>query len=249
MAIVGARAASGHGLATAREIAAAIAGRGGVVISGGAVGIDAAAHRGALESGRVGATVAVLGGGLDKLYPATNRLLFDQIVSQGSALVSPFDDSLAPRAGTFVARNRVIAAMADAVLVVEARAGSGSLHTAEFARELGRTVAAVPGSAGTEALIAQGAAVVETDADLEAALAGSPRRPVIDLPASGTDEDTVLGALADAPCAPDELVRQTGLSAGDVNRALTGLELEGLALLVPGRLYVRSTLARELLVR
>lgn len=249
VAIVGARAASGHGMAAARELAAAAGERGWAVVSGGAVGIDASAHRGALDAGVPGATVAVLGSGLSKLYPASNRSLFGRIVAEGGAVASPFDDDLSPRPGTFVTRNRVIAGMVDAVIVVEAGAASGALHTASFARDLGRAVAAVPGTPGTQALIAQGAAVVDSIGDLDALLAGAPRRPRVELPAGGTDEAAVLGALADAPRAPDEVARLTGLAPREVSRALTGLELEGLALLAPGHCYVRSTLARELLVR
>jgi DNA processing protein len=247
IAAVGARAASGHGTASAREICGGFAACGGLVLSGGAVGVDAAAHRGALDGG--GVTAVVLGSGLDHLYPQTNRPLFDRVVEAGGALVSPFAADLTPRPGTFVRRNRVMAGMADAVVVFEASAGSGSLHTARAALELGRLVAAMPGSPGTEALIAQGAAVVRDLDDLLAALDGAPRRPEVDLPAGGTDEAVVLSALADDPVGEEALVVSTGLTAPAISRALTGLELEGLAILLPGRTYVRSTLARELMVR
>lgn len=247
VAVVGARAASGHAQASAREIAAGLAAAGTLIVSGGAVGVDAAAHRGALDV--AGATVAVLGGGLDHLYPDRNRPLFAAIVAAGGALVTPFPDEARPRAGCFVRRNRVIAGMVDAVMVIEAGPSSGALYTARAAREYGRVLAALPGSPGCEALIAQGAAVVECAADLEAALRGEPRRPDIAMPEAGTEEALVLAALQihAGALGEDDLATRTGMSAGAVTRALTGLELEGLALLLPGRSYVLSTLARELL--
>lgn len=247
VAVVGARAASGHAQGSAREIAAGLAASGTVIVSGGAVGVDAAAHRGALDAG--GATVAVLGGGLGHLYPDRNRPLFADILAAGGAVISPFEDDVVPRAGCFVRRNRVIAGLADAVIVAEAGPSSGALYTARAALDYGRVVAAVPGSPGCEALIAQGAAVVECAADVEAALRGDPRRPEVVMPEAGTDEHELLtelhlhaGALTE-----DDLASRTGMSAGAVTRALTGLELEGLALLLPGRSYALSTLARDLL--
>lgn len=247
VAVVGARAASGHAQASAREIAAGLAANGTLLVSGGAVGVDAAAHRGALDVD--GPTVAVMGGGLDHLYPDRNRPLFAAILAAGGALVSPFANDMTPRAGCFVRRNRVIAGMADAVVVIEAGPSSGALYTARAARTYGRVVAALPGSPGCEALIAQGAAVVECAADVEAALRGEPRRPDIVMPEAGTEEAQVLAALRihAGALGEDELAARTGMSAGAITRALTGLELEGLALLLPGRSYALSTLARELL--
>jgi DNA processing protein len=247
VAIVGARAASGRAQASAREIAAALGNAGIAIVSGGAIGIDAAAHRGALDVGAP--TIAVLGGGLDHMYPARNRPLFGQILAAGGAVASPFADHVEPRPGCFVRRNRVIAAMAEAVVVIEAGPGSGALHTARAASEYGRLVGALPGSPGCEALIAQGAAVVESAADLEAALGGAPRRPVVEVPEPGSDEARVLGELVRRGDAvgEDELAASLGMSASAAARALTGLELEGLALLLPGRSFVLSALARELL--
>ncbi len=251
VAIVGARAASGHATAAARELAAELAAQETLIVSGGAVGVDAAAHSGALEVG--GPTVAVLGGGLGDgggdWYPARNRPLFEILLERGGALISPFERGTAPRPGCFVRRNRVIAGLVDAVVVMEAGPSSGALHTAAAALEYGRVVAALPGSPGTEALIAQGAAVVTDAADLMDALDGRPRRPELVLPERGSYEDKVLAVLNEAPASTEILAERTGLGAGALARALTGLELEGLALLLPGRNYVRSTLAQELMAQ
>jgi len=133
VAIVGARAASGHAAAAARALAADLAGCGYAVVSGGAIGIDAAAHRGALDAG--GETVAVMATGLDIAYPARNRPLFGEIVATGrGALLSPFPLGVPPRRYRFVRRNRIIAGLADAVVVVEAGLASGSLYTAAATR-------------------------------------------------------------------------------------------------------------------
>lgn len=166
VAVVGARAATRAGLEAAWAFGHALAQAGRAVISGGALGIDASAHRGALAARGAG-TVAVLGSGLDRLYPTRNRPLFSEIAAApGGAVVSPFEDAAPPRPGRFLARNRVIAALADATVVVEAGTRSGALATARAARELGRLVLAVPGSPGTDALVARGAPAVEAPADL-----------------------------------------------------------------------------------
>jgi DNA processing protein len=247
VAIVGARAASGLALDQARSLACDLGLRGAIIISGGAIGVDTAAHRGALNAGAP--TISVFGTGLDVAYPARNRPLFDDIVERGGALVSCFERNAPPRRGQFVRRNRVIAALADAVVVIGAGAGSGALYTAKAARDYGRVLGAAPGSLGCEALIAGGAALVETADDVFAALAGSPRRPEVWLPESGTDEARVLAALDAAPRDEDGIADDTGLEMRAVSRALTGLELEGLAVVLPGRNYIRSTLASELLLQ
>jgi DNA processing protein len=244
VAIVGARAASGHGMVVARELARQVAAAGGSVISGGAVGIDAAAHRGAIEAG--GHTVAVMASGLDIIYPDRHRPLFDDILAAGGALLSPYLPGTPPRRGQFVARNGVIAALADAVVVVEAEPGSGSLHTASAARHMGRVVGAAPGSPGCERLLAGGDAVVSDLGDLRAALAGQPRRPHVELPERDSEEARVLAALDDhAALDQGAIAERSGLDVRRVLRALTGLELEGLAL-ASGANYLRSPLARAL---
>jgi len=233
-------------MARARSIAADLAGAGVLVVSGGAVGVDSAAHRGALDGG--GATVAVLAGGLDNLYPGRNRPLFAEIVRRGGALVSMHPDGMAPHRGTFLARNRVIAGMADAVLVIDAQQASGSISTAAAARKLGRVVAAAPGSPGGEMLLASGAALVESAADLLAALDGAPRQRPATLPEAGSREALALAALDPrAPLAGELVAARSGLAPREAARALAGLELEGLALLLPGDNYLRSPLAEQLM--
>jgi len=245
VAIVGARAARGQGMAVAHQMAADLSAAGALVVSGGAVGIDSAAHRGALDAGRP--TVAVLAGGLDAPYPGRNRPLFDQIVAQGGALVATEPPGTPPLRRLFVARNAVIAGLCDAVVVVEADAGSGSMHTARAALAAGRTLAAVPGSPACEALLAQGAALVESAADLMEARAGRPRQPSARLPEPGSRAAMVLEALdGEAPRTGAAVAAQSGLALRDTARALAGLELEGLALLLPGQAYLRSPLAERL---
>ena len=245
IAIVGSRAASGHAMATARSLAAELGGEGAIIVSGGAIGIDSAAHRGAIDAGAK--TAVVLACGLDAPYPARNRPLFHDVVEGGGALMSAYPPGTPPKRYHFIERNRVVAAMADAVVVACAQLASGALHTAAFAAEYGRVVAALPGTPGCEQLIARGAAVVESADDLLAALDGKPRRPQVSWPASGTEADVVLAMLdEDRPCIEDDIVRATGLPVRSVKRALTGLELEGLALALPDGAFLRSFLAAEI---
>jgi DNA processing protein len=163
VALVGARAASRRGLELAAALGREVARSGRTVISGGAIGVDAAAHQGAL--GARGDTVAVLGSGLDHPYPERNLSLLQEIGRAG-ALVSQFEDARTPRPGQFLARNRVIAGLAQATVVVEADARSGALSTARAAAELGRLVLAVPGSAGCDALCERGALSISSPEDL-----------------------------------------------------------------------------------
>ena len=220
VAIVGARAATGTGMDRAHALARHLAGSGVHVVSGGALGIDGAAHRGALAGG--GRTTVVLGSGVDVAYPVRHARLFDQILAQGGALVSLLPPGSEPRRATFVQRNPLIAALADVVIVVEADVRSGSLSTARAGARLGRIVAAWPGSRGCDRLVAAGAAVVESEADALAALAGSPRYPA---PAARSDVAAQLAlALAEGVRSVDDLVRRTGLPVRAVLRALPELE-------------------------
>lgn len=249
IAIVGSRAASKRGTACARRIACELVGLDSVVVSGGALGIDTAAHAGALDGD--GSTVAVLGTGLDVAYPARNARLFDTIRRRGGALVTPYKEGAQPLPHHFLRRNRIIAGLSDAVVVVEASARSGSLHTARAARAYGRTVVAVPGSPGTEWLISTGAAVAESAEDVLAALGGRPRRPDIVLPEAGSERNLVLLALGGRVGRnPSELSNDTGVNPRRVNQHLLGLELSGLAVSLPGCTgYVQSPLAHELLAQ
>jgi DNA processing protein len=170
VAIVGSRSASAKGCARAAEIAAAMTRQGLYVVSGGAVGIDAAAHRGALDAG--GVTFAVLGCGVDVPYPDRHRRLFERIALHGGVM-SELPPGSPPRPGRFPIRNRIVAALGELVLVVEARPLSGALITARLGWEQGRLLAAVPGSTGTDQLINAGlAAAVETGDDIARLLAG-----------------------------------------------------------------------------
>ena len=240
IALVGARAADRAALDTARRLGREIAARGGLVVSGGAIGVDGAAHRGALDGG--GPTVAVLGCGIDVVYPLRHRGLYEEMVAGGGALVSPFPPGTPPRAFHFVRRNAIIAALADAVVVVAATGNSGSLHTARAAAALGRPVCAVPGTDGCERLLATGAAVVESAEDIARAVAGEPRRRAA--PAPGGQAAGLLAALDPRdPRDEEQLSVLTGLSLREVAGLLCDLELQGLAILLPGGNYVRSPLA------
>jgi DNA processing protein len=220
VAIVGARAASGVGMARAHAIAKHFGERGVQVVSGGALGIDGAAHRGALAGG--GATTVVLGCGVDIAYPRRHAQLLAEVVRRGGTLVGLLADGIAPRPGTFPMRNPLIAALADCVIVVEADVRSGSLSTAHAGREQGRTIAAWPGSRGCDRLLAQGAAIVEGIEDVEAVVAGTPRFP--QRAALDPISQRVADAIASGARGVDSIVRATGLPVRVVLRALPALE-------------------------
>ena len=215
IAIVGARAASSQAMRRAEQLASELAGRGRHIVSGGALGIDGAAHRGALAS------TVVLGCGVDVAYPKRHAALFERILAHGGGLLAMLPPGTQPRAGTFVARNPLIAALADAVVVVEADVKSGSLSTAAAGTRLGRIVCAWPGSPGCDRLIARGAGIVESTGDLEAALAGAPRRPQL-----STDPLAVQlrAAIAAGARTVDALVHATGLPVRTVLRTLATME-------------------------
>ena len=240
VAIVGPRAAFEADLAIAARLAAWVAQRGGVVVSGGALGNDAAAHRGALAAG--GDTVAVLGTGIDVVYPSRHVGLFEQIAAQG-ALVSSFERGAPPEPWRFIARNAVIAALADVVVVIGAGERSGALHTARAAKRLGRILAASPGADGSDRLIARGAALVATPLDLECCLAGEPVRPAApELPAAGSTDRLVLDLIGDRPQGVEDVAGRAGLPLRETQRVLAALELRGLVRAAPGQTYLRSPL-------
>ena len=223
VAIVGARAASQLGMDRAHALARHLASTGTHVVSGGALGIDGAAHRGALAAGPTGAgTTVVLGSGLDRPYPDRHVPLFRAVLAAGGALVSQLEDHVSPRRATFVARNPLISALADAVIVIEADARSGSLYTAKAALTQGRPVAAWPGSRGCDRLLAAGAALVETIADADALLAGTPRHAAP--PALDPIARRVLAAITDGAVGVDAICASTGLGVREVLRALPSIE-------------------------
>jgi DNA processing protein len=236
VAIVGSRAASREGRDTAVALAAALVRAGRGVVSGGAIGIDTAAHKGALEAG--GGTVAVLGSGLDDPYPPQNHELLDRIARAG-ALVSPFSPRTPPRRWHFPRRNRVIAALGTAVVVVEASLRSGSLITARVGFELGRAVFAVPGTPGCHRLIVEGALPIDRAEALIAALEGRAPPRAHDRRARSAGAARLLATLGAQPCDPDALAQAAGLKSSEASVALLELELDGLAVRAPGG-YVRG---------
>jgi DNA processing protein len=232
VAIVGARSCSRYGAQVARDLARELAASGVVVISGLARGIDGEAHRGALAGG--GLTVAVLGCGIDRDYPRSHAELARRVAASG-LIVSEYPPGVEPAPWRFPARNRIVAGLARATVVVEARERSGALITADFALELGRDVFAVPGeitsalSKGTNDLIRQGAIPLLGADDVLEAL-GHERRPAAPPPQLSSEATAVLGVLADGAADLDELSRATGLGSPEVAVALTELELAGLVL-------------------
>jgi DNA processing protein len=251
VAIVGSRRPSPYGEAVAEQLAADLARAGVIVVSGLALGCDAAAHRGALVGG--GVTVAVMGTGVDIVYPAAHFRLAEEIVAGGGALVSQFPDGTSPRRRNFPARNVTLAALSDVVVVVEAVQGSGALITAEAALDLHKEVMAVPGSifsplsVGTHALIRDGAGLVQNARDVLAALGvgrevlddplGAPKRLGFGLP---RERDGILLHLSDVlAVSTAELARKLHLPVAEVLGRLTSLELDG-AVRRHGAGYVRA---------
>lgn len=231
LAAVGSRQAGDPGLALTRRLCRAAAAAGALVVSGLALGIDAAAHEGALDAGAP--TIAVLGCGVDVAYPPRNRALHGRLAESG-LLVSEYPAGTEPAPWRFPARNRLIAALADVVLVVEARRRSGALITADHALDLGRDVVAVPGwpgfegAAGTNTLLKAGAGLIENEQDLLGWLgleeAGAP--PVAAAP--DAQAGRVLDALRRQADHPDRLARVLDMDAGSVSAAIARLELTGL---------------------
>jgi DNA processing protein len=234
--VVGARSCSPYGAQVARMLGRELAAAGLVVVSGLARGIDGEAHRGALESG--GPTVGVLGCGIDRDYPAANASL-SRRMEHGGLVVSEYEAGVEPAPWRFPARNRIIAGLCEAVVVVEARERSGALITADFALEEGREVFAVPGeitsalSVGSNALLRLGATPLTGSGDVLEAL-GIERVEEIADPDVSEAARRVLELVRDAPVGADELVASASLEAGAVSVALTELELAGLVAAADG---------------
>jgi len=246
VAVVGSRRASPYGLSTARRLARGLAERGVTVVSGLALGIDAAAHAGALEGG--GRTIAVLGSGLANLYPRQNRKLAAEVAASG-AVVSEFPLRTPPLRENFPRRNRLVSGLSLGVVVVEAARRSGALITARLAAEQGRSVLAVPGrvdnpqAEGTNALIRDGAKMVTTADDvLEEFEYLVETRPT---PSGGEKarasfseaESAVLSSLAHGELPLDALIEKTGLTSTAISSILLGLELKRAIRRLPGSLY------------
>ena len=242
-AIVGTRSCSPYGAQVARRLGRELAAAGVTVVSGLARGVDAEAHRGALEAG--GPTVAVLGCGIDRDYPRAHAALARR-VSELGLLVSEYEPGVEPAPWRFPARNRIIAGLAGATVIVEARAKSGALITADFALEDGREVFAVPGeitsalSRGTNELLRLGAAPLLESNDVLAALGREEAPPRRSLQRS--DRASRLSELlADRSASVDELVERSGLAADAVAAALVELELAGEAVCAEGVYRAQGT--------
>lgn len=257
IAIVGSRAATPYGLAVAERLGADLAARGVTVVSGLARGIDSAAHRGALRAG--GRTIAVLGSGVDVIYPPENRPLAGEIEARG-ALVSQFELGTRPLAGYFPARNRVIAGLSLGVVVVEAASRSGSLITAGLAGELGREVMAVPGpltspqSVGAHRLIQDGAALIQGWQDVvgqlplwwrdrvralpltRGAAHGEP------LPEDNTEAGLLLRIIGEEPVGIDSIIESSGMAVGRASALLVTLEVDGRIRQLDGKRFVQVRL-------
>ncbi len=234
VALVGARAATSYGEHTAAELAADLCGAGVAVVSGGAYGIDGAAHRAALGVG--GLTVAVMAGGVDRTYPSGNTDLAERIVASGGAVIAEVPCGAAPTKWRFLQRNRLIAALAGATVVVEAGWRSGALNTAGHAASLGRPVGAVPGpitsaaSAGTHRLLREYDAVCITGTDDVLELLGAvPRERIVTERGFHVSDDTrVLDAMSfRAGRTVDDIARRSGHAPGDVEARLGLLRLVG----------------------
>ena len=246
LAIVGSRNATPQGRQNAEAFAAALSGSGLTIVSGLAQGIDAAAHRGGLAG--TGKSIAVVGTGIDRIYPAANKALAHRLAENGG-LLSQFVLGTPPLPGNFPRRNRVISGLVRGVLVVEATPNSGSLITARFAAEQGREVFAIPGSIhspfskGCHRLIKDGAKLVETAQDVleELGMASTAawRRPEAGRPAPDDDAARVLAALGHDPVGVDTLAERTGLPARAIAVALVELELGGQVTPLPGGAFQR----------
>ena len=226
VAVVGARSCSAYGRSVARSLGRELAAAGLVVVSGMARGIDGEAHRGALESG--GVTVAVLGCGIDRDYPAAHAELARRICERG-LVVSEYEPGVEPAPWRFPARNRIIAGLCEATVVVEARERSGALITADFALEEGRDVLTVPGeitsalSAGTNALLRLGATPVTCTADVLELFELVPVEAAA--PDLGSAAQALLERLGEGALTADELLRASGVDPAQASAALMELEL------------------------
>ncbi|HYI74922.1 MAG TPA: DNA-processing protein DprA [Gaiellaceae bacterium] len=236
VAVVGARSCSPYGRSVARSLSRDLAATGLVVVSGMARGVDGEAHRGALDAG--GATIAVLGCGIDRDYPAAHAELARRIVETGGLVVSEYEPGIEPAPWRFPARNRIIAGLCRATLVIEARERSGALITADFALEEGREVLAVPGeitsllSAGTNALLRLGATPITCVEDVLESY--GLERSGVESVSLGPTAEKLWTRLAEGALTADEVVRASGVQPGEGAAALVELELAGRVTLEDG---------------
>jgi len=247
LAVVGTRKTSPYGRTVTPTLVGALARTGVIIVSGLALGIDALSHQAALDAG--GQTIAVLGCGLDEIYPMTNRQLAEEIVSRGGALVSEYPPGMPPLKQNFPARNRIISGLSRGVLVIEGSEDSGSLITAKCAIDQNRDVLAVPGnimsktSAGPNNLIKMGAKAVTSAEDVLAALdlelAEQFRKNAAIIPAS-PEEEKLLECIGHEPVHIDEIIQKSKLNTSNINSALTMMEMKGIVRHLGGMYYTRS---------
>lgn len=232
VAIVGTRKPSSYGREIAHQFAFELAQKGIIIVSGLALGTDSIAHRGALEAG--GVTVAVLANGLPEIYPATHADLGKQIIESGGAIISEYEPHSRARPYQFLERNRIVSALSNAVVIVEAAARSGTLNTAMHALEQGKEVFAVPGnitsplSAGCNALLKQGAHPATCVEDILEVVAPNVQTSQAQLPLATTPlEAVVIQLLQEGVRDGDEIRERANVSAADFNNALTMMEING----------------------
>ncbi|NIA03581.1 MAG: DNA-protecting protein DprA, partial [Nitrospirae bacterium] len=250
LAIVGTRRSSRYGRMIANKLAQDLARLGLSIVSGLAIGIDTASHKGALENGR---TIAVLGSGLAHIYPSSNTRLASQICEQGGSLVSEYPLTTPPSKWTFPQRNRIISGLSRGVIVVEAPQRSGALITARLAMEQGREVFAVPGnatstaSAGTNALIKDGAKlvtcvedVVSEFPDLATLTKPSPKTQQQRETTLSSEEHRVYDLIGLEPLHIDDIISRVGISPTRAAQILLMLQMQGLIEQIEGRRYIRS---------
>jgi len=252
LGIVGSRNPTASGLEAAHQFAGELSQSGLIICSGLALGIDAAAHSGALQAKTN--TVAVIGSGLDRLYPARNLRLANRIKQQG-AVISEFSPGTAPLAANFPRRNRIISGLSLGVLVIEAASRSGSLITARLASEQGREVFAMPGSIhnplvrGCHRLIRDGACLVESTHDiinelpsLLGTLASQLEAPIhgVTNTSQAANNEPLMAFIDHDPVAIDTLISRSGLTTEDVSAMLSSLEIQGSIVALPGGRYCRS---------
>jgi len=230
VAIVGSRNISAYGREVTHKLSYELAQQGIVIISGLAYGVDATAHRAALEAG--GLTIAVLPASVDEIVPTMHTRLAEQILSQGGALVSEYPPGSIAHKQNFIARNRLVAGLAKAVLITEAAEKSGSLHTARFALDQGKEVLAVPGnitsltSVGTNNLLRKGATPITSVSDVLHVLGLKTRHKASKVvKGRNQNEQTVIDLLASGLTAGDELLKQSQLTPSEFNQVLTMLEI------------------------
>jgi DNA processing protein len=251
IAIVGSRRCTYYGLNMAEKIASELVKCNVVIISGLARGIDTAAHKGAVKNN--GRTIAVLGNGLGSIYPVENKELAERILHNG-LLVSEFPMEAKPYKKNFPRRNRIISGLSKGLLVVEAAKKSGALITADFALEQGRDVFAVPGMAdrfssnGTNALIKQGAKLVESADDILEELGIDKAEPVAERAyknggsyfLENPDEKNIFNILSDKPSDIDTIIRKLEIKTQQAKLMLLNMEMKGIIKQLPGKLYVRE---------